>query len=121
MGKEAVDRDSFDEAIQWFETAIAARPKLVVSHVCLGLALDMTGRDEEALESFENAACLDPEDPVPLYNVARVLVKLERYADAFEVLSQLVATYPDIAADLASDEAFAAVRHDSRFRVVLGV
>ena len=49
-----------EEAIVKYERALEARPDFADAHFNLGLALELTGRREEAKQHYAEAARLDP-------------------------------------------------------------
>ena len=52
-----------DVATEWFQKAIKADPNLAEAHYNLGLALDKTGKHDEATAAFKKAAELAPANP----------------------------------------------------------
>lgn len=49
----------------------------------------MFQRDKEALEVMEKAILADERNPLPLYEKAKILVSLEKFDEALEVLDEL--------------------------------
>ncbi|HUO20765.1 MAG TPA: tetratricopeptide repeat protein [Steroidobacteraceae bacterium] len=66
-----------------------------------GWALLAVRRDREALESFERAHALEPQDRGARIGRARSLARLRRFAEAFAVIDALLAERPDCARALA--------------------
>ncbi len=121
LAQEAVQREDYEEAIGWFETAIALQPDLSVAHLCLGVCLGGLDRDEEALESLGHAAQLAPGDPVPIYHRARILARTGRSQESLDQLARIVAVLPDEMVEaLAEDEAFLSLADHPRFLALTG-
>lgn len=62
-----------DSARLVFEQLVERWPDHVAGHVHYGLALEETGRNEEAAEQYRAAAALQPDDPRPLVNLGSLL------------------------------------------------
>jgi tetratricopeptide (TPR) repeat protein len=60
------------DAVHWYRSAIERDPSLAAAHNGLGAALHAQGDGVGARQELELAAKLDPNDPNPLYNLARV-------------------------------------------------
>jgi serine/threonine protein kinase/tetratricopeptide (TPR) repeat protein len=61
LGDALWRRDSFDDAIRYYQAALAVRPKSPVAHGNLGMALAAVGRANEAIAHFRQAIELDPD------------------------------------------------------------
>lgn len=119
LGRNAADRGDYEEAIRWFETAIAVKPQLAVAHTCLGLCLTGLERDDEALESFRAAVDLDPEDALPRYQLARALARLRRMEEVLDVLGPVLEDVPDLRDAARLDPSFRDLRDHPRFLAIL--
>jgi adenylate cyclase len=74
-------------AIAYASRAVELNGNFALGHFYLGVALNLDGRHEEALEALEMGLRLSPRDPrvsTWLANKARVLYHLRRYAEAIE-------------------------------------
>lgn len=121
LAQAAVRREDHEEAIGWFETAIALQPDLSVAHLCLGVCLARLDRDEEALESLGHAAQLAPGDPVPVYHQARILARTGRSQEALDRLARVVPVLPgEMVEAMAEDEAFSSLGDHPRFLALTG-
>ena len=69
------------EAVQLFQKVLAARSDPDV-HVNLGQALKRLGRLEEAVDSYRQALCLEPNHPAVHYNLGNALRDLDRFDEA---------------------------------------
>lgn len=115
-----VDADDHEAAIPWFEMAIALKPRLIVSHFCLGLTLEAVGRDEEALEAFQRAADIGGLGPAPVYRQARILTRMGRSREAFERLGEALRAEPELRDDAVEDPVFERFRDHPRFLALVG-
>ena len=81
MGLLSFDAGQHDQAVDWIACAIrqAPRPEFLSS---LGITLQAQGRHEEALNVFDKAVQLKPEDAGLWKQLGGALVELQRPADA---------------------------------------
>jgi tetratricopeptide (TPR) repeat protein len=81
MGLLSIQSQQYDHAIEWISRAIRrdARPEYLMS---LGAALQFQRRYEEALQAFEKAVQLAPEDADHWTSLGKALVDLERQSEA---------------------------------------
>ncbi|MBF0371092.1 MAG: sulfotransferase [Magnetococcales bacterium] len=77
------------QAVTNLEEAAAQAPDDGYIHNRLGLALALLGRFEQAIEAFENALALLPGNPGFRVNLARVMVRVERWQKALDYLGQV--------------------------------
>jgi len=74
-------------AIAYANRAVELNGNFALGHFYLGVALNLDGRHQEALEALEMGLRLSPRDPrmsTWLANKARALYHLQRYAEAIE-------------------------------------
>lgn len=120
LGKEAVDEGDLEDAVEWFDTAIAADPDLGVAHLCRGLSLEEMGRHEDAADAFRSAAEADPGDVAARYLLARALAEAGEPREALVHLRQVLDLVPELADLARDDEGFQVLRDDPRFLAALG-
>jgi rhomboid protease GluP len=90
--RDAIERESWDEAVVELEEAVDQDPTLVDAHFYLGLARNHLGQSEVAAEAYESALVLDPVFSSAHWNLALTYLELDRLADAqthFETYLQL--------------------------------
>ena len=87
------ERDSFS-AGQSFRQAIGANPSHAPAHLWQGYRAHWMSSFEEALHEFRLALELDPLSPFIYFMMARSLVCLERYNEAFEALESSLEIEP---------------------------
>jgi TolA-binding protein len=120
LGKEAVDQGDLEDAVEWFETAIAAEPDLAVAHLCRGLSLDEMGDHEDAAEAFRAAAENDPGHVAARYLLSRNLAEAGQRREALVHLRQVVDHVPELGDLAREDEGFSSLQDDPRFHAALG-
>ncbi|HKQ46749.1 MAG TPA: tetratricopeptide repeat protein [Phycisphaerae bacterium] len=84
----------FDEPTLWADT-IRKNPRAWGAHVNLGVVWERQGRYAEALEHFEKADALSPNQPVILTNLGAVLFRLGRTDEALSRYHAAIAQRPD--------------------------
>ncbi len=95
LGTIASRRRDFQNAVPLFARAVAANPRLAVTHRELGAALHHAGRHAEAVASYAQSLALAPDDPTTLYNFASALVALGRNVEALEIWDRQLALSPN--------------------------
>jgi Flp pilus assembly protein TadD len=73
-------------------------PTIALSYAARGRALLIAGKDEAALEAFERAAWLAPDEPRVQWALANTLWRLDRGADAVAVYERVIELAPNEAA-----------------------
>jgi len=68
--------------IGWLETVVQGSPRMVDAWDELSSALQRVGRLEEASEALETSIRIDPHRPYKLFDLAEILVSLERFDEA---------------------------------------
>jgi len=94
MGLLSVHARQHDHAIEWFTRAIRQdpRPEFLVS---LGTALQQQGRYEDALQVFDKAAQLRPDDADLWLHVGDILTELARNDQALLAFQHALKLNPD--------------------------
>jgi len=77
LGKEALEHESYDEAIRYFKSYIESAPQDGDAHLQLGLALLKRGSLREAVDEFKQSINLNPES-----KNARTLIKKSIFDEA---------------------------------------
>jgi eukaryotic-like serine/threonine-protein kinase len=77
-------RGKAQDAIRYYQAALAIRPKTAVVCNNLGIALAETGRRQEALEQYARAVEFDPTSRRVRTNLAVLLSRTKKYAEAIE-------------------------------------
>ena len=76
------DLGDYNEAIIYFDKALAIDPKYEPAYINKGLALYGLGKYNEAINSYEKALTINPNDGAALINIGSALVKLGQYDKA---------------------------------------
>ncbi len=77
-GIDLYDQQKYDEALQFFDKALAINPSYVNALNNKGLALDHLQRYDEALQSFDKALSLDPSNTKALEGKDSISSKLKQ-------------------------------------------
>ncbi|RDY10574.1 Cell division cycle protein 27-like B, partial [Mucuna pruriens] len=72
-----------------FRMAFQINPRSSVILSYLGTALHALKRSREALDIMEKAILADKKNPLPMYQKANILISLENFDEALEVLEEL--------------------------------
>jgi tetratricopeptide (TPR) repeat protein len=93
MGRIASQAGQNDHAVEWFSCALASRPEADYAS-SLGNALLALGRREEALQAFDNAIQLKPDDAEGWKNLANVLFELQQTNEALLAYRKVLSLDP---------------------------
>ncbi len=93
MGLQALQEKQFDRAVEWLSRAIRRDPRPLYL-TTLGTTLLGQGRRDEALQVFDKAVQLRPDDPELWKNLGFALVEVGRPADAIQCLQQTLKLDP---------------------------
>ncbi len=109
LGKLYFDAQRFEDAIPWYEAALALRPEAVDVSTDLGVAYFYLDDTDRALEQFARSLEVDPEHPKTILNLGIVLAigkqDLDGALAAWEQVQQVAPDSPearDAAAAIAS-------------------
>ena len=91
LGVEYAETGDFNSAIGCFKQCILKSSPTAGLHKMLGIALAETGRHKEALEQFQSACDVNPNDDESLTRLAIELIHFLKMADAEERLLQALA------------------------------
>ncbi|MGQ9598349.1 MAG: tetratricopeptide repeat protein [Anaerolineae bacterium] len=83
----------WEQALTWYQRALAEVSDDPAVYHHLGLAYLQLERLEQALEAYQQASRLDPEDPLPLARIAEIHERLEQAHEAADVLLSLAQIY----------------------------
>jgi tetratricopeptide (TPR) repeat protein len=99
LGDMQSEQRLFEEAIPWYEKALAARDTVEI-HNYLGVTLYKANRADDAIEHFRKALEKEPSNPLALYDLGIVLLEAKNDPDAalalWEKLIELNPNLPDI-------------------------
>lgn len=99
LGNLYFDADRYDEAVQWYEAALAVDPKNVNASTDLGIAYYYSNRPDLALAQFDRSLALDPKHSKTLLNVGivRAFAKqdLDGAAKAWERVLEVAPDSPE--------------------------
>ncbi|KAK7271765.1 hypothetical protein RJT34_27937 [Clitoria ternatea] len=89
LGMVYLRLEKFEFSEHDFRMAFQINPRSSVILSYLGTALHSLKRSEEALVMMENAILADKKNPLPMYQKANILVSLENFDEALNVLEEL--------------------------------
>ncbi|KAJ4708516.1 Cell division cycle 27 B-like protein [Melia azedarach] len=89
LGMVFLRQEKFKFSEHHFRMAFQINPRSSVIMSYLGTALHALKRSEEAIEMMEKAILADKKNPLPMYQKANILVSLENFDEALEVLEEL--------------------------------
>jgi tetratricopeptide (TPR) repeat protein len=85
----------WDDAVRWYEEALAARPDLKDPRNDLGVCLLNAGRPADALPEFEKVLAADAADRNALFNKGYALSELGRTREAVAAWEEVLRLHPD--------------------------
>ncbi|KAL2959288.1 hypothetical protein AAZX31_18G259900 [Glycine max] len=89
LGMVYLRQEKFEFSEHHFRMAFHINPRSSVIMSYLGTALHALKRSEEALMVMEKAILADKKNPLPMYQKANILMSLEKFDEALEVLEEL--------------------------------
>ncbi|MED6147147.1 Cell division cycle protein 27 B [Stylosanthes scabra] len=89
LGMVYLRQEKFEFSEHFFRMAFQINPRSSVIMSYLGTALHALKRSEEALVVMEKAILADKKNPLPMYQKAHILMSLENFDEALEVLEEL--------------------------------
>jgi len=101
LGRVFMARGDLVQAVAAFDEAIRLDPAFLQAYTAKGLSLDRLGRPREAVELYQQAAAVNPEDPIvlSLHSRSRELLSYrepsERRARVDQLISDLVQRYQE--------------------------
>ena len=94
-GKDAIDREAWDEAVTELERAVAGDATLAEAYFYLGLAHNSLDQLPLAIQAYESAIELEPEIPEPHWNLALVYLQMGQYSKARSQLEAYLELNPE--------------------------
>ncbi|GMI81269.1 HOBBIT [Hibiscus trionum] len=89
LGMIYLRQEKFEFSEHHFGMAFQINPRSSVIMSFLGTALHALKRSEDAIKIMDRAILADRKNPLPMYQKANILMSLERFDDALEVLEEL--------------------------------
>lgn len=90
-------KDELDQAADWFNKAITAKPDYSEAHYDLGLVYERQGKMTEAIAKLEQVLSANPQDVGVAFQLAAVYARANRVDDAQAMFEQIVKVQPDYA------------------------
>jgi tetratricopeptide (TPR) repeat protein len=95
LGNLYLYTEQFQKALNVYSEMICRYPDDASSYVCVGLIYDIFNDMEKAIENFEKAVELEPNNLINLYNLSEAYIKIEAKNKAIEILRKIVELDPD--------------------------
>jgi tetratricopeptide (TPR) repeat protein len=95
QGNTLYELGRYEEAIEYYDRALAIDPSNIKALNDKGLSLYYSGRYEEAIEYSDRALAIDPNNVIALITKGLCLHKLERYEEAMEYYDRALALDPN--------------------------
>ncbi|GMI92728.1 HOBBIT [Hibiscus trionum] len=89
LGMIYLRQEKFDFSEHHFRMAFQINPRSSVIMSFLGTALHALKKSEDAIKIMDRAILADKKNPLPMYQKANILMSLEKFDDALEVLEEL--------------------------------
>ncbi|KAL9440705.1 hypothetical protein AB3S75_019386 [Citrus x aurantiifolia] len=89
LGMVYLRQEKFEFSEHHFRMAFQINPHSSVIMSYLGTAMHALKRSGEAIEMMEKAILADKKNPLPMYQKANILLSLEKFDEALEVLEEL--------------------------------
>ncbi|XP_040941589.1 cell division cycle protein 27 homolog B isoform X1 [Gossypium hirsutum] len=89
LGMIFLRQEKFEFSEHHFRTAFLINPRSSVILSYLGTALHALKRSEDAIKIMDCAIFSDRKNPLPMYQKANILMSLEKFDEALEVLQEL--------------------------------
>lgn len=87
-GQAALDHDDLNAALPHLQKYVAARPGDIRGHALLGWALYETKRYDDAVQEFERALAINPDDPYVEVNLAKIYAYQKKTDKALELFKK---------------------------------
>jgi Flp pilus assembly protein TadD len=94
-GDELYNQERYQEAIEWYDKALAIDPNYTRALNGKGNALLNLEKYQEAIEWYDKALAIDPNYTRAFYNKGNALNRLERYQEAIEYFDKALAIDPN--------------------------
>jgi tetratricopeptide (TPR) repeat protein len=88
-GLKEVDKEKYEEAIDYFDKALKIDPDFAFAWDYLGLCHRKAGNYDKAIIAYENSLKVDPEGIMPLQNIAVAYAYKMEYTKAIEAYQRL--------------------------------
>jgi len=95
MGTALIGTHEYVEGIEHWEKAVALNPQYLDVRMDMGKLLFENSHWKKAFTSFKEADRIKPGDDEILYHLAKSLIKLERYNEAYITIKRAVKINPD--------------------------
>lgn len=95
LGNLFYDIGRFDNAVQWYEQALALDPKDVHVSTDLGTAYLYLGNAAKAVERYQGSLLIEPDHAQTLHNLGVAQFSENKYQEAVDTWERLASIHPD--------------------------
>lgn len=93
-GVKLLDADKHEQALAFFDLALAKSPDMAEAHCCRGIALKVLGQPALAIAAYTRAIELKPDLAQAHYNLGMVLQAEGRHRESLAAYDRAIAVYP---------------------------
>lgn len=90
LGRIYYNEGDFQQAINYFQQALAIDSMYSHAHNYLGLAFQNNDNLDQAIESYNKAIATDPTNKYPFYNLGKIYFNKEKYAKAISYCGKAI-------------------------------
>jgi tetratricopeptide (TPR) repeat protein len=94
-GLDLSRQGKYQEAIEWYDKALAVDPNYIYALNGKGVALNNLGKNKEAIEYYDKALRIDPNNVYPLTGKGWAFANLGQYHEAIEYYDKALAVDPN--------------------------
>lgn len=89
------NKEDYQNAVVWFEKAVAVDPKFAFAWDNIGVSYRQMKQYDQAIEAYKKSLEIDPKGKTPLQNLAVVYTFKKDYKSALATYEKMKAIYPD--------------------------
>ena len=120
-GRAAAEARRLEEALAWFDRALALDAGLGIAHFCRAMILADLGRPDEAHDALERSTDgRGREDAPARVQLARLLARHGHYTQSLRVLGPALSARPELAELVQQDRDFRSMRDHPFFLQMVG-
>ncbi len=84
----------FEQEVIWAKKAVEANPKFINAYINLGNGYALQGKLKEAAESYNKAAAIEPNNPLPIYSLGVLAEQQDKFQEALSLYQRSVRLDP---------------------------
>lgn len=95
LASEMIQAGKGEEAVQLFQEMLQRQPNNAQLHRLLGVVYETLKRPDDALQAYERARQLEPNDSWTLFHIAQIQIQQGRKEEAWDILTTALQANPD--------------------------